>query len=531
MAKSIPRILVRSLVVSFLALPYLAAFSVALALLAAVVRADGNLTLRQLAAMCSDLPRWWTLLQNSVVVGGSATVIAVLAGLGYAVATFKIAWPGRPVMLLLVLAGACVPTYVTSSAMLSVIGITEVRESAWVAGIIHGVTYVPLAALLMGLGLAHVEPELEDAASLEAPASRVLLSISIPRAAWSIAATALIVFWLVLTDYSITDVLQVRTFAEEVFTQYQLGGWGGGAVLPAVPMMLICCAAFVMLVRRAQLLATPLFQGQSTRIQAQRVGVGGHAVCWGLLAVVLIGIALVCTELVGRITVTRAKWWLDASAIWPEWQNTVIVCMLTGFVTAVLAVGVAWLWSRSRRWRGVSAAVMLILVAVPAPTLAMTVYSWFGYAWPAGIIQMVDGLYDGLGIYVVVLVLRFLPVAVLVVMPAVQRVPMTLEEAATMDGADWWMRLTRLYWPECRGNAGLAAVVVMILAVGELSCVNIVAPPGMGMLSTRLFSFLHSGVDSQAATVCLAAALTALAPAMVLFAAMRRKFYSVRCPH
>jgi hypothetical protein len=62
----------------------------------------------------------------------------------------------------------------------------------------------------------------------------------LPAGAWGIAVAAIAVAILSLWDITVTDILMVRTFAEEVFTQFQLGAgpWSATAVsLPIVALL------------------------------------------------------------------------------------------------------------------------------------------------------------------------------------------------------------------------------------------------------------------------------------------------------
>ncbi len=84
---------------------------------------------------------------------------------------------------------------------------------------IHAAAALPWVILLVGQGLSGVERELEEDAWTLMPAWRVLGRVTLPRAAAALAAAALWVSLQTATEISVTDVMQVRTFAEEVYTQ------------------------------------------------------------------------------------------------------------------------------------------------------------------------------------------------------------------------------------------------------------------------------------------------------------------------
>ena len=403
----------------------------------------------------ADLGRWGVLLWNTLIVGGLATAVAVLVGTFFALLAFKACWPGRSAMVLILLLLACVPTYVISSAAFDVVDMTAARGSTVTAGVIHGLMYIPLAAILIGLGLLCVEPELESAARLDCSALASMVFVSLPRAGWSIAAAGLVVLWLVITDYSVTNILQVNTFVEEVYTQYQLWGQRGKPFLLSLPVMFILAAAFCVLHQKMSILARPLFQGYGSN--APRITLRGRARFLATVSLfALVGCSAGAAWSLLKHLHGSAQMWTNLQAIAPEWWNTIVIAIATAAVVGLLAVGVAWLWVRSRWWRKTTALMLLALIATPAPTLGMTLSWFFNHRHPAWLMDAVQPFYNSLWITVCAVGLRFLPVGVVVVLPSVERVPPAMYESARSDGAGWLERILQIYWPQGWKGALLA---------------------------------------------------------------------------
>ena len=102
------------------------------------------------------------------------------------------------------------------------------RHQPWLAGWraaiwVHGLAAVPWVVLIVGAGLRAVEAEIEEDAATCASPLKVLWHVSIRRAAPAIAVAAVWIATIVMTEISVTDFFQVRTFAEEVYTQAALG--------------------------------------------------------------------------------------------------------------------------------------------------------------------------------------------------------------------------------------------------------------------------------------------------------------------
>ncbi len=99
--------------------------------------------------------------------------------------------------------------------------------------------------------------------------------------------------------------------------------------------------------------------------------------------------------------------------------------------------------------------------------------------------------------------LRTLPYAVLVLWPAVRSLPKAYFEAASLEGYGPWGQARRVALPLTRPAIAAAWGVSFALALGELPAANLSAPPGVMLLSVRIWELLHRGVESHLAGMAL----------------------------
>jgi iron(III) transport system permease protein len=99
--------------------------------------------------------------------------------------------------------------------------------------------------------------------------------------------------------------------------------------------------------------------------------------------------------------------------------------------------------------------------------------------------------------------LRFFPVAVALLWPAVRAVPQQLRDAARVDGAGPFAELRLVVWPVTRDAAFRTACAVGLLALGEISASKLVEPPGRQTYVQELFNQMHYGVETPLAAMCL----------------------------
>src|SRR5262249_9516286 len=118
--------------------------------------------------------------------------------------------------------------------------------------------------------------------------------------------------------------------------------------------------------------------------------------------------------------------------------------------------------------------------------------------------------------------IRALPVATLILWPALASVPQVMLDTAATDGTGWWGRFLRIALPQRWPAVAAAWLISFAIAVGELAATILVMPPEVGRtaLSIQIFQSLHYGVDDRVAAICLftvfaIAALTGIAAALL----------------
>jgi iron(III) transport system permease protein len=478
------------------------------------------------------VPRWVALFTNTAVVGVIASTVALLGGIVVGLFAFKIHWTGRRALLAVVAVGAALPSYVTFTAALAAAGVSWAMGSAVAVGVFAGLMHIPLAAVFVGIGLMYVEPELEQAALLEWSPDVVLRRVSLRRIVRTLIAAAVVVLWFVTTDYSISDVLQVRTFAEEIFTEYGVWGLQARPLVIAAPLVVTTVALVAVLTKLSSAWRRGLLQNPARWGMQLRLGGRGELLGW-IVLVICVACAGWPLYMVFSQLLDWATMMARLEAFIPEWGRTVHVASWVAVISAPTAVCLAWMGCRSNWARWPVGTALLALLSVPAPALAIAmvwILSHTPPSWLAGVIGDPAGvlLDHPVAMHVVAIVVRYIPVAVIIVWPAIQGVPQELEDTASLDGLSWWRKLRDVYWPLAGGRAALAGAVMFILSVGELDCVHMVAPPDGELLSIRLATFIHNGVDADVAAVCLAATVTTAPVALFVLWALDRGWSAIR---
>lgn len=513
------------------------------------------------------------LFLNTALLSIGVLAVALPLGIVLGLAVAKVDVAGRRTLKCLLVALLFVPLYVQAGAWHSVFGpggwwvqrvagdsYADPLLAGWRGAIwVHAMAAVPWAALAIAAALAAVERRLEEQALLDAPPWQVLLAVSLRRAGGGVAAATAWIVATCATEFVITDLYQVRTFAEEVYTEASLGllvgplPGGGGAGIPlgvtptepfvtrdltlgviALALMLVAAArsAAPWLVAVATTPGAAGWTWRPARRGASSLALWGVFAAFALVPVAgLVWKSGLATHLVDGVY--RQSWsaWkvlaLTARSPWEhrrEWGWSVEIGALAAIAATSAALVLAWQIRTRRRLAAPVAAALAILAALPAPLLGV----WVITALNRPLDSPLSGLavlYDRtLAAPVFVQAMRALPLVTLWLWSQLATISDDLLDAARSEGASRWRQFWSIVLPQRRVAVAAALAATLAIAVAELSATVLVVPPGVTTISVRVFQMLHFGVDDRASALCLSIfATVGLGVAVASELAARRK--------
>ncbi len=496
------------------------------------------------------------LAGTTLALAAGACLVAVPAGTLVALALERVKVPGRGVLRRLVLVGLFVPLPVYAVAWQIVLGAWlpplslqpgQVAWRPWSLGLlpaawVHGMAGLPWVVWIVTAGLRTADRGLEEDALVTGGPAAVFRRVLLPRAALASAAAAGWVAVQAATEYAVTDAMMVRTFAEEVYTQFVAASGGlAGAVAVTVPAWVAAVLLGGWAARSAAraLDAPPAEAGRPLDLRlGPRPRWTITAGVW-LIAGLFAGLPLVALVWKAGGGGTRAGWTAVSFAAdlrkVLRTDGEVLLGSLSAAVGAgLVAAGLAWVacWLASgSRWFGRFLFVLCVVLAVtPGPVVGLGLIDAI-----AGLVDAEEWVLNRVGVHPTfpplksalfdqplpfasawAAVVRLFPVAAAVIWPTVRAVPRDLLEAAKLDGrgrvGEWRLVLIPLTSPA----AIRAMLAVAALALGEVSASKLVEPPGRPSYILRLFDLMHYGAESTVAALCLLqlAATTMLAAAV-----------------
>ncbi len=398
------------------------------------------------------------------------------------------------------------------------------RGAIWV----HAVAALPWVVWIVRLGLSLVPPEFEEQALLHGRASQVLRRVTLPYIAPFIVAAGLWVLIVVMVEITVTDVYQIRTFAEELYLGFAQGQELQEVQLRVLPASLIVGALVLVGLSLCQLLV-PVSQRVAVRPRYRWTLVGSRKAVGLLLSLcVLVLLAVPIANLLYHAGILvqqnddgqRVRNWSLAKCLRILWESpwryrdefkwSLILGQLSAVAATAVSIPLAY-WSRGRYWKNVPGFALCGLgLAVPGPVIGLLLIALLNrpeLAWCAW-------LYDKTIVAPwAALSLRCFPLAYMIIWQGVRSVPEQTLEAASLDGTTRWNRFLHIAFPQFSGAVLCAWLVSLAVALGDLSASILVMPPGVTTVAYRIFDLVHYGVEDQLAGLCLTtvALFTALA--------------------
>jgi iron(III) transport system permease protein len=310
---------------------------------------------------------------------------------------------------------------------------------------------------------------------------------------------------------TVTDLLLVRTYAEEAFVQFTLGRGPADAAIVSIPPLLVLGAALLLLARAVRD-ADPARLASAFAL-AKRWELGAWRILAGWLLVVVVGnfLAFPLFSLIWRAGRVGGRARLGQPPSWSlgglygtlrfaasEIREPIVTSLVLAAIAATMTTGLAWAlaWKSRRRgpWRFVALGCLVLTLTAPGPVAGMAMELAY---------LRIPSIYDSWIIVVMAQSMRTMPYALLVLWPALRVLPRELLDSASVDGADEWWVVRRIALPLSARAVVTAWGVAFILGFGELPATNLLQPPGVTTITFRIWTLLHTGVESHLAGVAL----------------------------
>lgn len=442
--------------------------------------------------------------------------------------------PHRHSLSMLLVVGLLIPLPVTAVAWqaTSWVGWSPFRSGILAAAWIHSVAALPWLVAIFVSCLSLSDPIVDDDARIGASIPKRCAAIILPRLRWAIW---LGVFWIAATvagEIVVTDLMLVRTFGEEVYTQFVSPTAESGlsadqalerAILTAVPAVLVLCCAAWMFAHRHRWPRLAHASPSKPLIELGR----GRQWCFIIISVIvltyflypIVSLALRAGSAprhpwsIGRIhenvlkAMHESTWILLHSLLW---------AFVTGAVVSAIVLLTCWSARTSRTIRTVMFSLAVAAAVTPAPIIGLGMKQVINYLLDVETKlgrNIVDAmLYNGPSYLPVAWVwaIRCFPLAVAVLWPTVRNWPSDSSDAIKLESAKLGATIRHIVWPLGCKSWLMATGLTALYCFGEVSASRIAATPDGATFAHDLFTRMHNGLTPDLAGQCLYALIIVL---------------------
>ncbi len=387
----------------------------------------------------------------------------------------------------------------------------------------------PYVYLLVRAALLERAPHLMEAARmLGASLSRRIVRVALPLARPAIAAGVALALMETLADYGVASYFGVQSFTAGIYKAWLALDNRAAAVQLAL-MLLVLVALLLRLEQRAQRKlrfasgkAAPLRGAESKPMLLH----GKHAALAFMLCAmpVLLGFVLPLLAMLAPLWRAGPEGLPEFSRFWPWAWNSLRLSLLAAAITVAFALALAYAYRRVGGWlvRGVVRGVGLGY-AVPGAVIVVGLLlplGWLQAHWPgmpltAWVTTTALGL---LWAYSV----RFSAVALQSVQSGYARIGTSMDESARLMGAGGWQLWRQVHWPQLRGPALAAGLLVFVDAMKELPATLVLRPFNSDTLAVMAYQLAKDERLTEAALPSLAIVLVGLGPVWLLSRALRQ---------
>jgi len=378
-------------------------------------------------------------------------------------------------VILLLLIPLLLPPHIVALGWTSLIGHQGLLASFFygfggTAWILFGI-YLPIPLLIIAFFLRKIPASLEESALLYTDLRGVVRHIDLPLVMPAILLSFLLIFILSFGEYSVANTLHYPVFALEIFTQFSAFYDFQGAMIMALPMLLIAVLVLGLerLIRRRNPIGYTLESHPplKRRLTHRQRGVYG-----AMLALLIL--LLVIAPLWGILSkIDSFERIVDVwDQIFIPLKHSLIVALFSGFLLSLLGFvygyALRYLPIHYPRWINTSLLFFLIL---PSILLAIALILFYNTPWT-------QWVYAGIPIVLIAITAKYLILPAKLIEIGLRRIPASLKEAAEVHGATPLQTLWYILLPLSRGLLGISFLIGSLFALRESTLTMLLYPPG-----------------------------------------------------
>jgi iron(III) transport system permease protein len=465
------------------------------------------------------------LVGHSIFLSMFVTFFAVVLGVPLGVLLGRTDLPLRHAFTILLTLPLLVPPYVIAVAWFNVLGprgwigrLLLPGTSEYLSSTLFGfygcigtlsTAFMPVVMLLTIAYVGTVNPRLEHAGLLVSRWPNVLWRITLPLIAPAILFAAIVVFLLTLGEVGVPTFLRYPVYPLEVLTHFAAFYDFSAATVAAIPLLIITAAILALEMRFLHTSVLELSAADLGR-RGARIALGRWraplfgAVLAGSLVTVVLPISVLIVQAASpnafAVAYSRASDSIFRSIVFGAIGATLLTILgfFCGYLVQTRALP---------GWRSVDA-LALFLFTVPGTVIGIGLIS----LWNS---PMTNVIYSTPAIIILGYLAQYALLPTRMMAASLQRIPPSLERAAQLCGAGWFITLRDIVAPNTKRGLVATWLIAYVFCVRDLGITIAVYPPGSDTLPVRTLTLMANGAPSLIAALCVILIAVTLLPLLL----------------
>ncbi|MDR1801762.1 MAG: iron ABC transporter permease [Lachnospiraceae bacterium] len=496
----------------------------------------------------------WKPLANSLMIGAVTSVIAVPLGAVLAWLMVRSDLPAKKIMGLLIIVPYMIPSWCKAMSWLAIFRNSRTGKPGLLEGfglmIPDWLAYGPVAMILtmvlhyyafsyimVSSALRSVNSELEEMGEIQGASKlQILRKITLPLVTPAILSAAIMAFSKSIGTYGVAATLGLRAGYFTLSTQMRaaLEGSSDTNLGYVMALLLIVMASGTIFANQKMVGTRKSYEtvgGKGTRHTPIPLGKAKYPICGGLIIFLVIAMVFPTLILIMEtfqvntgggyaLSNLTTYYWTGVNDVTnqsvhvpgifnnPEFlgalKNTILLTVITAVITALCGQILGYISARGRnKWYG-KLTEQLVFVPYLMPSVAFSaIYlaMWSKPHW------FIPSLYGTFALLVLTSVVKHFPFASRAGTANMMQISSELEEAAEIQGAGFFRRITRIIIPLAKQGFLSGFMLVFISIAKELDLIILLMSTKNRTLSYLAFTFSKDALPqmADAVTVCVLA--------------------------
>ena len=355
--------------------------------------------------------------------------------------------------------------------------------------------FTPLSMLIIGSALSNIDTQLEETGFVITKLHRVIYKITLPLIKPAIISSFVLVFIFSISEFSVPAFFGVKVFTTEIFTQFSAFYNHSLAILQSTLLILIC--VLLLFSERKYIADAPFISVGRQGTKSKSYDLKN----WGLLSVLFLFGWLFITVVLPFIILFVQSFKTGTSSfiqafelLLPTFGNSIglafsgaLIIVFVGFIAAYFSSRKA---GKTFDW------LLLIIFAIPSIIFGISLIKFYNH-------PILDFIYSSYAIILIGYVGKFSFISAKLIANAIKQIPLSLDEAAQIEGVTFSARLRKILIPLIMPSIIVSFIISFIFCLGELGITIMLYPPGTEIMPIKVFTIMANAPQSLTSSMTL----------------------------